>query len=77
MSQDTHSTCTHTYETPAMPCKAINLLLDKAFFQNSSQGVKETQCKYKTLPAIFGYICIARSCQLVPADTKHTSVTAM
>lgn len=59
------------------PCKAISLLQDKAGFQNTSQGVKETQCKYKTPPAIFGYIHITCSCQLVLADTKHTIVTAM
>lgn len=76
MSEGMHSTYTHTYERPALPCKAISLLQDKAGFQNSSQGVKETQCKYKSPAAIFGYIFIVHSCQLVLADTKHTSVTA-
>lgn len=60
-----NSTHTHTYERPALPCKAISLLQDKACFQNSSQGVKETQCKCKTLPAIFVYIHIAHLCLLV------------
>lgn len=71
-----NSTHTHTYERPALPCKVISLLQDKACFQNSSQGVKEIQCKCKTLPAIFGYIHIAHLCVLVLADTRHSSVTA-
>lgn len=60
------------------PCKAISLLQDKTGFQNTSQGVKETECKYTPPPpAIFGYITHNMSCQLVLADTKHTIVTAM
>lgn len=71
-----NSTHTHTYERRALPCKVISLLQDKACFQNSSHGVKETQSKCKTPPAIFGYIHIAHLCLLVLADTKHSSVTA-
>lgn len=43
----------YTYERPALLCKAISLLQDEADFQNSSQGVKENQFKYKNPPAIF------------------------
>lgn len=66
----------YTYERPALLCIAISLLQDEADFQNSSQGVKENQFKYKNPPAIFRHVHIIHLCQLVLADTKHTNVTA-